>query len=319
MKKIIPIFFTIDDGYAKFLSIAMASLIENANPQYQYNIHIVYESLSDDSKNKLKTLENDYAKVIFNEMKNGLHEITHRKENMLRADIFTLTIYYRIFIPFMFPEYDKGIYIDSDTVILGDISELYNIDLKDNFFGGCNDISCQDNEILCNYFKEHAGASVDKYINSGLLLMNMKKLREVNFESYFLYLLNKYHFDTVCPDQDYINAIAYGKILHIPNVWDAMPTGKHLLLDNPKIVHYNLFYKPWRYDNIDYEEYFWRYAQKSLFKDEIIKEKESFTEEDAKQDEKDFAMLVARADQIAKSNLRFKKIYEEGLEKRIDG
>ena len=87
----------------------------------------------------------------------------------------------------MFPEYDKAIYIDSDTCIPGDISELYNIDLKDNLFGGCTDISCQDNEILCEYFRLNAGVSIKEYINSGVLLMNMKKLREVDFENHFLY------------------------------------------------------------------------------------------------------------------------------------
>ena len=313
----IPIFFTIDEGYAPYVSIAIDSLIENASKEYNYDIHIIYESLSKDTINKLKTLETSYAKIIFTKMANSLKTITNRKENLLRKDIFTLTIYFRIFIPFMFKEYDKGIYIDSDTCIPGDISELYNYDLKDNLFGGCNDISCQDNEILCNYFKENAGITVDKYINSGVLLMNMKKLREVNFENHFLYLLDKYHFDTVCPDQDYINAMAYGKILHLPNEWDAMPTNGVLVFENPKIVHYNLFFKPWHYDNIDYEDYFWHYANRSLFKEEILKEKENYTDEQKEDDIKGFNTLINRAKEITNSDLTFKKVFESGKEKRI--
>ena len=35
----------------------------------------------------------------------------------------------------MFPQYDKAIYRDSDTVVLGDIAELYDVDLKDNYVG----------------------------------------------------------------------------------------------------------------------------------------------------------------------------------------
>lgn len=317
MKKIIPIFFTIDADYAPYLSVAIASLIDNASDEYNYNIHVIYESISKESIKKLKTLETKNAKIIFNEMKNELETITNRKENLLRTDVFTLTIYYRIFIPFMFKEYDKAIYIDSDTCIPGDISELYNIDLGDNLFGGCNDISCQDNEILCEYFKTNAGADIKEYINSGVLLMNMKKLREIKFEQHFLYLLNKYHFDTVCPDQDYINAMAYGHIFHLPNEWDAMPTNGNIVFDNPKIIHYNLFFKPWHYDNIDYEEYFWKYADKSLFRDEIYKEKENFNQKQQEEDKKTLDNLVKRASEIINSENTFKKVFDSGLEKRF--
>lgn len=317
MKKTIPIFFTIDAGYAPYLSVAIASLIDNASLDYNYNIHVIYESISEQSIKKLKTLETDNAKIIFSEMKDGLDAITNRKENLLRTDFFTLTIYFRIFIPLMFKEYDKAIYIDSDTCITGDISELYNIDLGDNLFGGCNDISIIDNPILCEYVKTNPGVTSDKYINSGILLMNMKRLREVNFESHFLYLLNKYHFDTIAPDQDYINAMAYGNILHLSNEWDAMPTNGEMVFQNPKIIHYNLFFKPWHYDNIDYEEYFWKYADKSLFKDDIYKEKENFTKEKQDEDIKTLDNLVRRASEIINSETTFKKVFESGLEKRF--
>ena len=317
MKKTIPIFFAIDADYAPYLSVAIASLIDNASNDYNYNIHVIYESIREESIKKLKTLETDNVKIIFSEMKNELESITNRKENLLRTDLFTLTIYYRIFIPFMFKEYDKAIYIDSDTCIPGDISELYNIDLGDNLFGGCNDISCQDNEILCEYFETNTGANIKEYINSGVLLMNMKKLREVKFEQHFLYLLNKYHFDTVCPDQDYINAMAYGNILHLPNEWDAMPTNGNIVFENPKIIHYNLFFKPWHYDNIDYEEYFWKYADKSLFKDDIYKEKENFTEKNQEEDKKTLDNLVKRASEIINSDITFKKVFDSNLEKRF--
>lgn len=316
-KKTIPIFFAIDAGYAPYLSVAIASLIDNASKDYNYNIHVVYESITVDAINKLKTLETENVKIIFSEMKDGLESITNRKENLLRTDFFTLTIYFRIFLPVMFQEYDKAIYIDSDTCIPGDISELYNIELGDNLFGGCNDISCKDNELLCEYFKTNTGVSIDKYINSGVLLMNMKKLREVGFQEHFLYLLNKYHFDTVCPDQDYINAMAYQKVLHLPNEWNAMPTNGELVFENPKIIHYNLFLKPWHYDNIDYEEYFWKYADKSLFKDEIYKEKEGFTQEMQEEDRKTLEKLVERASEIIKNDVTFNKIFESGKEKRI--
>ena len=49
-KKIIPIFFTIDDGYAKYLAVAVKSLIENANKEHNYKIHVIYEDLTEENK-----------------------------------------------------------------------------------------------------------------------------------------------------------------------------------------------------------------------------------------------------------------------------
>ena len=82
----------------------------------------------------------------------------------------------------MFPNYDKCIYIDADTVIPGDISRLYNEDLGNNYLGCIVDKSTIDNEILASYFEEVVGIPRDKYINSGVLLMNSKKLRELKID-----------------------------------------------------------------------------------------------------------------------------------------
>ena len=197
-------------------------------------------------------LETKNLRIRFVSMDKGLESITDRKENKLRCDYFTLTIYYRLFIPEMFPEYDKGIYIDSDVVIEGDISKLYNMDLGDNTIGACMDNSIKDIEPLVKYVQGAVGVKMEEYINSGMLLMNIEEMRKRKFSAKFLELLNKYHFDSVAPDQDYINAICNGKIKYLNEEWDAMPNDQRKELENPKIIHYNLLFKPWCYDNIQY-------------------------------------------------------------------
>ena len=75
--------------------------------------------------------------------------------------------------------------------------------------------------------------------------MNLKEMRLKNFEGHFFSLLNKYRFDTVAPDQDYINAMCNGKIFYIDQKWNAMPNEDQEPLENPSLIHYNLFSKPW--------------------------------------------------------------------------
>ena len=116
----IPVFFTIDNGYAPFLSVALCSAIENSSKDKNYRAIILHEDLSKENTEKLKALATENFKIDFVPMKKGLESITDRMSNRLRCDYFTLTIYFRLFISQMFPQYDKGIYIDSDVVITGD-------------------------------------------------------------------------------------------------------------------------------------------------------------------------------------------------------
>ena len=179
----------------------------------------------------------------------------------------------------MFPQYEKGIYIDSDVVVKSDLKALFDTELKDNFIGACNDLSIQGVAPLVRYTEEAVGVKKQEYINSGVLLMNLKKMRDRDFEQHFLRLLNEYHFDTIAPDQDYINAICNGKILYLDPSWDAMPDNEKPALQKPDIIHYNLFSKPWCYDNIQHGDKFWIYAQDSGYLEHITALKETFTED----------------------------------------
>ena len=318
MKREIPIFFTIDNQYAPYADIAIRSIIKNASENYHYKIIILHEKLTDQNMKRISLLSNENFEIIFKEMKEGLETITDRIENRLRCDYFTLTIYYRLFIPDMFPEYDKGIYIDSDIVVPGDISELYNLELGDNLIGACTDNSIQGIPELINYLENAIGVNKLDYINSGVLLMNLKQMREKEFSKKFLTLLNKYHFDCIAPDQDYLNAMCNGKILYLNECWDTMPAEGREPLENPKLIHYNLFQKPWCYDNIQYEDYFWKYAKESPYYEEILKFKKNYSKEQKHSDNECLKILIHKGDIIPNTyDITFKKIFESGEKIRV--
>lgn len=317
MRNIIPVFFTIDDGYAPFLSVALDSAIKNSSKENTYKAIILHEDLSKENKTKLQSLATDHFQVEFVQMREGLESITDRMSNRLRCDYFTLTIYFRLFIPAMFPQYDKGIYIDSDVVVTGDLAELFNIDLGDNYIGACADKSVVDVPPLAQYMEEAVGVDRHSYINSGVLLMNLKKLREAELDTHFLSLLNTYHFDCIAPDQDYLNAMCSGKIHYLSDAWDAMPAEDNPEIEDVKIIHYNLFSKPWCYDNIQYGDVFWSYAQDSAYYEEIKAYKDNYSDEQKESDSKCLGLLVDRGVQIASSEVTFKKVFESGEKVRL--
>lgn len=226
-QKEIPVFFTIDNSYAPFLAAALSSAIKNCSSKRQYKAIILHQELTKENMEKLSLLATGNFSIEFVEMKDGFESITDRMSNRLRCDYFTLTIYFRLFIATMFPQYDKAIYIDSDVVVLGDLAELFDTDIGDNFIGACADKSVVDVPELARYMEEAVGVSRYEYINSGVLLMNLKALRENEFDKHFLNLLNTYHFDCIAPDQDYINAICNGKIHYLDEVWTLCLTIMH--------------------------------------------------------------------------------------------
>ena len=67
----------------------------------------------------------------------------------------------------------------------------------------------------------------------------------------------------------------------------------------PKLIHYNLFDKPWHYSEIPYEEYFWQYAAESGFYPLLIKQRKQYGDNEKKADRENLKKLLARAENIA--------------------
>jgi len=315
----IPVFIAIDDNYSKYAATCIESLVDHTNKNNNYVINVVYESLSEENKNKLSTLAKDNCKIKFIPIDDKVNVIENKEGHFLRAEKFTLTIFFRIFIPDMFKEYDKGIYIDADTILNDDIANLYNIDLEDNLIGACIDKSTIENKIIGDYFENYVGINKYKYFNSGVLLMDLKGLREKELTKNFIHLLTTYDFDTVAPDQDYLNSMLFGKVKFLEDKWNSMPIDKNgKEIENPSLIHYNLFLKPWHHRNCDYNKYYWNYANKSIYKEDILKELNSYTEEDIKNDYIGFNHMEQKIIDIQNEcKISFKSIFDEGKETRI--
>ena len=312
MNREIPIFFTIDEGYAPYLATARASAIHHASPARRYRAIILHQDLAEETIRRLQALETENFKLQFEPMQTNLEALDDRMENRLRCDYFTLTIYYRLFIPAMFPQYDKGIYVDSDLVFTADPAELFDTDIGDKLVGACRDLSIIDVPPLVAYTQDAVGIPAGDYVNSGVLLMNLAALREAALETHFLRLLTTWHFDCIAPDQDYLNAMCCGRIFFLDPAWDAMPNPNREPMENPKLVHYNLFSKPWCYDGIPYGDLFWEYAAKSGFMEEILAHKRGYTPEKMQADAACLSLLVRRGSEIPQGEITFRKLFEKG-------
>lgn len=292
-KEEVPIFFAVDDNYIPFLGVALKSLIDNASKSYKYSVKILYTNVSDSNKDKINNYQNDNFSIEFVDLNKHVEMI---RDKLYTRDYFSNTTYYRLLIPELYPQYNKVLYLDSDIVVLKDIAKLYNTNIEGNLLAAAPDDVIQTIDVFRNYAEKVVGVSDYKnYFNAGILVMNLKELRAFKFKEKFMYLLSTTKF-SVAQDQDYLNRLCKGSVVLIPKTWNKMPvSGDNIERSKLNLVHYNLAFKPWKFDNTLYEEYFWKYAKKTDFYNEIITIKSNYTDEDRKHDSEGDKKLRALA------------------------
>ena len=313
--KIVPIFFATDNSYIPFLAVALKSIIDNASSKNQYQIKILYTSITEKNKEQIKKYQ---TKNIDIEFVNLTYYIDKIKDKLYTRDYYTKTTYFRLFIPELYPQYDKVIYLDADIVVLCDIAELFNQDMGDNLIAAAEDETVSSTPEFRTYVEKVVGVSSYKnYFNAGILVMNLDELRKFKFQNKFEYLLETVKY-AVAQDQDYLNRLCKGRVKILDTVWDKMPIPtEKIATEDIKIIHYNLAYKPWHYDVL-YEEFFWKYAEKTPYLDEIKKIKENYSDEQKFQDMKRGEDLIKLAQKESDCVGEDRKIKEKETIKKAE-
>ncbi len=280
-KNVIPIFFACDNNFVKYTVVSMKSIMSNACKDNKYKIHILNTDISDDMKQKVASMASDNFEISFENVMDYLESVS---DKLPIRDYYSKTTYYRMFIAEMFPEYDKAIYIDSDTVVLGDISELYDYDLGDNYVGAANEQAMVQVDTYGQYVERVLGIDRNSYFNAGLLLINCNEFRKNKILGKFIELLGVYTF-VVTQDEDYLNVLCKNKVLWIEQQWNTEVFGEIKYDESTfKMLHYIMVSKPWHYEDCRFGEYFWKYAKETFVYEEIKQILESYTDEERKND-----------------------------------
>lgn len=302
--KVVPVFLTINSAYAPYAAAAIHSLTQHANPNRYYKVIILHDGLNLVNRWRLRNLVTRNVALQFKKMSRSLYlkavvaYCTRRKKGA--ADFFSAAVYYyRAFIPLLFPIYKKAVYIDSDVILRGDIGELFDIELGDNVLAAMVDPKVSVIPEFRDYVDNAVGVPHDEYVNSGVQVMDLRKMRKMKYLSTMIEMMRKYDADLVAPDQDYLNVILRGKILFLDPVWNAEPVKD--LPRNVKLVHFNLFNKPWHYKGVPCERIFWAAAKGTGFTGDLKRQLAAFDEKKQKEDHEKVEALIKKAARLAKS------------------
>lgn len=312
-KKPVELFFACDDNYIPCFAVVMQSIMEHADMYRAYNIRVLHSgNICKENQERILDKYNKFnIHIEFVDITDCLTEMSNRLHT---RDYYSKSTYYRLFIPSMYPELDKALYVDCDIALLDDVAKLFDIELSENYVGAIPDESVQITPAFQKYVENRIGVkSYKEYFNAGVLLMNLRKLREINFENLFWALLGRVTF-TVAQDQDYLNTICNGHVHFISQGWNKMPLRKNVPDEDISLIHYNLSFKPWHLDNVLYEEYFWEYANKCPYKDDIYNIKKNYNVVMQEKSNKETENLIKQTEVEANDlveNMRIKEIVAE--------
>ena len=289
-KHTIPIFYALDERFLKYGIVSLYSLRENAVSGNTYKIYFLHTDVTDESRAKVKNLlERPGFEIYFENVGEYLESIAHK---FPLRDYYSKTTYFRLFIADMHPEYDKAIYIDSDTIIQGDMSDLFDIDIKGFILGACHEQAMVQVNEYGAYVEKCLGLDRNLYFNAGLLLINCVEFRNRNVLDRFIQTLQVYDC-VVTQDEDYLNLLCKDHVKFIDQRWNTEIFGTiPYPIEEAKVLHYIMFNKPWHYETCPHADIFYKYAEKTWVYDQILDDLHSYTDEQKARDREGYANLL---------------------------
>ncbi|RVZ77393.1 glycosyltransferase family 8 protein [Helicobacter pylori] len=299
MSIIIPIVIAFDNSYTIPAGVSLYSMLactktenpKSQNPQLQsdnkklfYKIHCLVDNLSLENQQKLKeTLApfSAFASVDFLDISDPNNPTTTLAEpsvidkiheaflqlNIYAKTRFSKMVMCRLFLASLFPQYDKIIMFDADTLFLNDVSESFFIPLDSYYFGAAKDFSSpkslkrfqierereprQKFSLYEHYLKEKDMKIIcENHYNVGFLIVNLKLWRADKLEERLLNLAHQKGQRVFCPEQDLLTLACYQKVLQLPYIYNAHPfmaNQKRFIPDKKEIVmlHFYFVGKPW--------------------------------------------------------------------------
>ncbi|MED4954414.1 glycosyltransferase [Paenibacillus macerans] len=221
-----------DDNYAQYAAVMLTSMYECTRHGKEIRLYVLYNKLSEKSIVNLSEIVEGYqSEIIFIE---AVEDFLGYYE----GSYVSRTAYLKMKISNYLPStVNRVLYLDCDIIVQADIFQFENIDLANHYVA-----AVQDNN---EKYARDLGVPVEKYFNSGVLLINIQKWREDNIsDKAFSYVMSPQNKRNTC-DQDALNFILWDKWLSLDRKFNYLLVN-HEPVEDPIIIHYAAKDKPWQ-------------------------------------------------------------------------
>ncbi len=273
--------FSTDDNYTVPTYVAIHSLMKHSNRDEEYCVYIlISKDLSSDCKDLIDSISRDFQNLSLSFINMG----NSFSDTKLVIKHTTLPSMYRLLLPELLPDSDRCVYIDGDIIVTGDMASVFDIDISDHYFGAVRDIEAMPYISKFDYSCDRPDPS--GYVNSGMLYMNLKKMRQDDLVSKFLELSKERLF---FGDQDILNIVCKDNIKFLELKYNVLVKYRfvnhkqdhysdfvsqyfqtseiHEAIDTPVMIHYAQPTKPWQCRYVYKGEVWYGYIHKNINKD----------------------------------------------------
>lgn len=242
----INILATIDRNYLAPL-ITMLVSMGQSDDYNELHIYVAHSSLEQEDFDKIQTAIDDYKNIIIHPTRVGdeLFHDTPVIERLPKESFYRLLAF--AYLP---EEVERCIYLDPDTYILKPLDGLFSMEMNGNIIGASSHVYSFMTPL--NQKRLNMGKKAE-YINSGIMLMDIKEMREYRTVEEIITYVNDNIQKLYLGDQDAMNGLFWAKTFNIDEKlynMDEKTLKRHKLnidyvKENTVIVHYNGKYKPW--------------------------------------------------------------------------
>lgn len=279
---VVNIVFSTDDSYLNYTKVAITSAVLSKNKDSIYKIHILCTDLTKERTDELQNVikSRDDVKIFLYpvslEMLKGIGEFKTKNSYITRTDLF------KFLMPDLFPNLDKILYIDGDTLILNDLSELYNTDISKYYLGAVKKHNYSSEWV--NLYNGSKDIRKKYTYNCGVLLFNLEKLRKDNIKEKLIKAKNSDTRRDLVTQSSYNEVIPLSKIKQLSPIYNMLArtneedfdvynfkklykpycddmSSVEDLLNKAVIVHFAGHKKPWFDTDLYYADKWWYFAK----------------------------------------------------------
>ncbi|MBB4906155.1 glycosyltransferase family 8 protein [Actinophytocola algeriensis] len=256
----VRVVYTADENYALPLAASMRSLVDNVSDVDRLSVVVLTPGFSDGSLERLRAscpeLTPEFVTVPGSAF-----------DGLPTFEYWTATIYLRLLIPSLLAGDEPVVYLDSDTIVLGDVLELNGMPLNGTVLAAVVDpVSPRfDSENGVWGWADLGVPGSTPYFNNGVMVIDPVAWRDVDLTGRTIDYLRAHHDKVTFPEQEAMNAVLRGRWQPLDPAWNiwsplvgaamvARRLGLHRysvhedhapVLENPKLVQFVGKDKPW--------------------------------------------------------------------------
>ncbi len=278
------IVFESSSFFVPYQSVVLYSLLDHIKADSYYDIVILTSEIDDYDCSLLTEATKGKQNVSVR-----FYDPSHHVKSYIAKNPFTyLEInYYRLALPWIFGKYDVVLNLGADIVVQRDLEELLNVEFRsDEYLAGALDLGYLGRLTMDISPQELGLKHPEGYVNADVLVFNNNAIRRDFSLDDVMAVWEKYRLR--CAEQDAFNMIFDGHIHHLDLRWnlypDKMASVEHVAhntdekiglwkeaLQNPYIIHYAAYPKPWDYPQVGLGDKWWHYARMSPYYEEILR------------------------------------------------